>query len=341
MNELGVMWRRLGLVALLGVLIVWLAEPSPGVPVLRFHPSPSTRLLVIAPHPDDEAIAAAGVMQRVRSAGGRVRVVLLTSGDGFPPALERAGAGGSPSPEDFRRFGRVRESESRTALVALGLQRDDVTFLGFPDEGVCLLASRFLSTRSRPLTSPYTERAMPPPDEQVIRGVSYRGSDVRIELERIVKTFVPDVIILPDPEDEHPDHCASYIFGRAALDGTGHDRSSPMPRVLRYVVHFDDWPSDRDAAMPVMPPSGLDEPSDEWRTFPLTVLEERNKKAALSAYTTQWPVVGHLLRGFTRSNELFLEGAPAHQPECWCDAEHVATELAPTERRRHPRSTAR
>jgi LmbE family N-acetylglucosaminyl deacetylase len=49
-----------------------------------------TRLLVISPHPDDEAIAAAGVMQRVRSAGGRVRVVLLTSGDAFPPALEHA-----------------------------------------------------------------------------------------------------------------------------------------------------------------------------------------------------------------------------------------------------------
>jgi LmbE family N-acetylglucosaminyl deacetylase len=340
MNELGVMRRRLGLVALLGVLIVWIAEPSPGLPVLRLHPTPSTRLLVISPHPDDEAIAAAGVMQRVRSAGGRVRVVLLTSGDAFPPALEHAG-GNSTSPEDFRRFGRVREDESRRALLALGVPQDDVMFLGFPDEGVCLLASRFLSTRSQPLTSPYTERKMPPPDEQVVRGVSYRGTDVRIELERILNTFAPDVIILPDPEDEHPDHCASYIFGRAALDGTGLDRSARMPLLLRYVVHFDDWPSDRDAAMPVMPPSGFEEPSDEWRTFPLTVLEARNKKAALSAYTTQWPVVGRLLRGFTRSNELFLVGAPAHQPECWCDAEHVATELAPAERRRHPRSTAR
>jgi len=334
------MWR-LGMVALVAVVIVWAAQPSPSLPILNLHPSPLTRLLVIAPHPDDEAIAAAGLMQRVRSAGGRVRVVLITSGDAFPPALEHANPSGSDRPEDFRRFGRVRENESRRALVALGLHPDDVTFLGFPDEGVCLLASGFLSARSRPLTSPYTERTMPPRDEQLVRGVSYRGSDVRLELERIVNAFVPTVLMLPDPEDEHPDHCASYIFGRSVLDRANQDRPASRPRVLRYVIHFDDWPSDRATSAPIMPPPSFDEPSNEWRTFPLTTREARIKKMALSAYTTQWPVVGRLLRGFTRSNELFLEGEPAHPPECWCDAEHVATELPPAARRRHPRTAAR
>jgi LmbE family N-acetylglucosaminyl deacetylase len=335
-----VMWR-FGMAALVAAFIVWAAQPSPNLRILNLRPSPLTRLLVIAPHPDDETIAAAGVMQRVRSAGGRVRVVLITSGDAFPPALEQANPSGSAGPDDFKRFGRVRENESRRGLLALGLHQDDVTFLGFPDEGVCLLASAFLSARSRPLTSPYTERAMPPRDEQVVRGVSYRGSDVRLELERIVKAFAPTVIMLPDPQDEHPDHCASYIFGRSVLDRASQDRSGSRPRLLRYVIHFDDWPSDRATATPIMPPSGFDEPSHEWRTFPLTTREARNKKTALSAYTTQWPVVGPLLRGFTRSNELFLEGEPAHPPECWCDAEHVATELAPSQRRRPPRTTAR
>jgi LmbE family N-acetylglucosaminyl deacetylase len=334
------MWR-FGMVALVAVLIVWIAQPSPSLPILSLRPSPLTRLLVIAPHPDDEALAAAGMMQRVRAAGGRVRVVLITSGDAFPPALEHANPAGSEGPGDFRRFGRVRENETRRALLALGLHQDDVTFLGFPDEGVCLLASGFLSARSRPLTSPYTERTKPPRDEQVVRGVSYRGSDVRLELERIVKTFAPTLIVLPDPEDEHPDHCASFIFGRSVFDRASQDRSASRPRVLRYVIHFDDWPSDRATATPIMPPSGFDEPSTEWRTFPLTTREARNKTTALSAYTTQWPVVGRLLRGFTRSNELFLEGEPAHPPECWCDAEHVATEVAPPQRRRRPPTPAR
>jgi LmbE family N-acetylglucosaminyl deacetylase len=330
------MLRRLLLVAIAALVIVWFAQPSPSLPLLRLYPTTDTRLLVISPHPDDEAIAAAGLIQRVRSAGGRVRVVVITSGDALAPAIQRVDPGVTPGTEDFRRFGRLREDESRHAMAILGVQSDDVVFLGFPDEGMCLLASAYLSTRSRPLTSPYTGRATPPSDEQVVRGVTYRGSDLRMELEQIVTAFAPTMLAMPDPEDEHPDHCASYIFGRAALDRMARDRSGAMPRVLRYVVHADDWPSARDSASTsVMPPPGLDEPADQWRTFLLTVAEARSKKAALAAYVSQWSVVGRLLRGFARPNELFLEGAPAHDPECWCDAEHVATELPPEKRRRH------
>src|SRR5262252_4115942 len=41
-----------------------------------------TSLLVISPHPDDETLCCAGVIQRVVHAGGRVSVVWITSGDG-------------------------------------------------------------------------------------------------------------------------------------------------------------------------------------------------------------------------------------------------------------------
>jgi LmbE family N-acetylglucosaminyl deacetylase len=329
--------RRFVVIAVVAVVIIWVAQPSPSLPLLRLDPDSQTRLLVIAPHPDDEAIAASGLMQRVRSAGGLVRVVLITSGDAFPQALEHIDKGAT-QPEDFRRLGRLRENESRKAMAALGVT--DVMFLGFPDDGVCLLASAFLSMRSQPLTSPYTGRTMPPPDERVIRGVTYRGTDVRTELERIVTAFAPTITLLPDPEDEHPEHCASYIFGRAALDRSA-PRQPASTRMLRYVIHFDDWPSSRDRALPVMPPAGFEEPAHQWRTFPLTAREQRTKQAALSAYTTQWPVIGGLLRDFERSNELFLEGEPAHHAECWCDGEHVATDLAPAARRRHPRTTPR
>src|SRR5262250_334489 len=42
---------------------------------------PGTSLLVISPHPDDETLCCAGVIQRVVHAGGRVTIVWLTSGD--------------------------------------------------------------------------------------------------------------------------------------------------------------------------------------------------------------------------------------------------------------------
>ena len=42
------------------------------------------RTLVIAPHPDDESIAAGGLLQRAIAAGGEVRVIVVTDGDNNP-----------------------------------------------------------------------------------------------------------------------------------------------------------------------------------------------------------------------------------------------------------------
>src|SRR5690242_7448135 len=47
------------------------------------EPKPGDRLLIIAPHPDDEALAAGGVIQRAIARGARVRIVVLTDGDAF------------------------------------------------------------------------------------------------------------------------------------------------------------------------------------------------------------------------------------------------------------------
>src|SRR5258707_13461996 len=46
-----------------------------------------TRLLIFAPHPDDEVLAAGGFIQRVRDAGGTVRVVYITSGDAYTDSV--------------------------------------------------------------------------------------------------------------------------------------------------------------------------------------------------------------------------------------------------------------
>ena len=50
------------------------------------------RLLVLAPHPDDETLGAGGLIQRVLARGGTVRVVLVTAGDGYVEAVVHAAA---------------------------------------------------------------------------------------------------------------------------------------------------------------------------------------------------------------------------------------------------------
>jgi LmbE family N-acetylglucosaminyl deacetylase len=43
-------------------------------------------VLVFAPHPDDEVIGAAGVLQQALAAGKSVRIVFATNGDAYPDA---------------------------------------------------------------------------------------------------------------------------------------------------------------------------------------------------------------------------------------------------------------
>lgn len=304
------------------------------LPELGVAASSGLRLLVIAPHPDDESIAAGGLIQRVLSADGVVHVVVMTSGDAFPRALETAERITNPTPADFQWFGRVREQESTQALAHLGVDASAITFLGFPDEGMCLLASRYLTSRA-PLTSPYTHRDLPPSEEQVIRGAEYRGSDVRSELEHVLTAFRPTVVVTPDGEDEHPDHCATYVFVRAAIERLARANALPRPRVLRYVVHFDRWPT-TDSATLLTPPDHFPEPRGQWRSLALTDHEARVKGEALSRYGTQMAVTGDFMRSMARHNELFLQGDPVTRPECWCDSEHVATLVPPEQRRGTP-----
>jgi LmbE family N-acetylglucosaminyl deacetylase len=297
----------------------------------------STRLLVVAPHPDDEALGAAGLIQRVHEHGGAVRVVLLTSGDGFPEGVEVAEGVAHPKPTDYRGYGVLRERETRAAMQILGVNPAAVTFLGFPDEGLCRIASTYLFDKHRAFESPYTRREGPPATEQVVRGAKYRGVDLRRELERVAGEFRPTLIAVPHPEDEHPDHCSTHIFLREALSVVAAPVRERV-RVLHYLVHFGQWPLTPESGIgaTLNPPDGFPRAEGEWRSLSLTSREAETKKRALLAYSTQMQVIGRFLLAFGRTNELFLVGEPASLPECWCDGENVATEAAPEKYRRQP-----
>ena len=318
------------------------AQPHrpPLPPVINLSINRATRLLVVAPHPDDDVIGAAGLIRRVVKAGGTVRVVFTTSGDGFPEGVETA-EGISPlvahlTPRDYETYGRLREQEARAALGSLGVKPSALTFLGFPDEGLCELASRYLSAKTQAFKSPYTGRISPPLTEQVIRGARYRGFDLRRELERVVVSFGPTLVVAPHPEDMHPDHCSTHIFLSEALDELANN-GRVRPRVLHYLVHYGQWPLrpfDTNGDV-LLPPLQFPPLEGRWVTLPLTREEIGAKRVAMLLYHSQILVIGRFLLAFARGNELFLEGEPASLPECWCNGQNVATE-APPARYRHP-----
>src|SRR6266705_1290755 len=81
------------------------------------------RLLVVAPHSDDETLGAGGLVQRVLARGGSVLIVLVTSGDGYVEAVIHQTGSLRPRPSQFLAYGEHRFREARTAVRDLGDDR--------------------------------------------------------------------------------------------------------------------------------------------------------------------------------------------------------------------------
>lgn len=80
--------------------------------------------VIVAPHPDDEAIGAYGLIRRLRARGARVRVIVVTDGTESHPGSLRWSA---PKLAAWRR------RESRAVLAGIGVDARAVTFLGLAD----------------------------------------------------------------------------------------------------------------------------------------------------------------------------------------------------------------
>lgn len=98
-------------------------ERLPAVPELD---ATVDRLIVVAAHPDDETLGAAGLMARISRAGGSVAVIVATNGEGSHPAST------THSPD---RLSTLRQEEVLRA-VRLVAPEAEVHFLSLPDSGL-------------------------------------------------------------------------------------------------------------------------------------------------------------------------------------------------------------
>jgi LmbE family N-acetylglucosaminyl deacetylase len=280
------------------------------------------RALIISPHPDDATLGAGGLIQRVIHDGGTVRVVQMTGGDGFPKGVTAIRPRIRHTAPSYRWYGSLREREAIAAMRRLGVHRSQVRLLGFPDEGLCVLASP--DRASTAFQSPYTRRDSPPESEQIVRGTMYRGDDLVRELTHLIEAFRPTIVVMPHPADDHPDHCATHLLVHRALTEAS-DAGLRPPRVLHYVIHLPGWPAVDRAGAPLEPPSSMLGDEWSWRTLTLTPAERTAKALALGAYRSQLLVMGDFLTGFERPNELFIQGEPSRPIPCWCsNGENIA-----------------
>lgn len=269
-----------------------------------------TRLLVVAPHPDDEMLGAAGLMQRVSAAHGSVHVVYLTDGDGYSEGVAIEEHVSKPRPKDYRGYGRERRKEASEALAALRLGTYSFTFLSFPDGGLCNLLTKYWSENRKPFKSPYTRLDRPPKSNVVVPDSEYTGEDLTQELAKVIGDFRPTLIAVPRPEDQHGDHCAASYFVHDAIGDVVRVDPQFSVDVINYIIHYNAWPFDDEDQKHLPRPHGLRSGVSGWITVPLGRREMAAKRAALGRYRSQMKTMGWFLKGFVRSNELFSRPAP-------------------------------
>ena len=284
------------LLALLGCALCRYASAAPPAPLPAF--TAETTLLVVSPHPDDETLCCAGVLQAVRHAGGHVSIVWITNGDGSRLGSLTVEHDMFIDPQRMRELGERRMREARHAAADLGIEATQLYFLGYPDRGLQTLMSDHLQA---PYRSPFTGASAVPYASLHTAGHAYTGERLEQDLAQVLDAVKPTLILLPTPRDTHPDHSASGLLTLRVATRRGTSVS-----MLYWIVHSGGgWPTPRglDRALPMEPApriAGL--PLVAWNLTPATM---QRKLQAIEEYHTQTRVMASFLFAFVRTSELF------------------------------------
>jgi LmbE family N-acetylglucosaminyl deacetylase len=165
------------------------------------------RLLVLAPHPDDEAIAAGALIQRAVARGGAVHVALITEGKENPWPQRYTYRRWFITDADRASWGAMRKDEALASLSILGVPAEATTFFDFPDSRLAALA---------------------------------RQGDIRLtdELRELMRRFRPSLLVSPSAQDLHSDHRAVAWFAHHAVQ----ELSDQGPEIVTYIVHGEGAP---------------------------------------------------------------------------------------------------
>ncbi len=245
-----------------------------------------TRLLVIAPHPDDETIMAGGLIQRVLAKDGRVRIIFLTSGDGSRGTVVQDTRKVDLNPAEFIALGEQRIQEAFKAVEILGIKRSETFFLGFPDQGLTKMGA---SATTKVSYVPYPEAYQP---SQV-----YSSANLLIDVGEIAKNFFPTVVITGHPRDQHPDHRVAYALIEKIRSSLPADC-----KIYSSLVHYKGYPNPGGYLFPPKKLFGGD-----WLSLDLSASEQTKNRQAIEVHVSQYsrPQDKLLLNRFTSRNEIF------------------------------------
>ncbi len=184
--------------------------------------------MVIAPHPDDELLIAAGILYRATQVGEKAQVAILTNGDAF----------------GYKR-GKIATKESVDALKLLNVQEDNIFIFGYGDQ---LLDPLYLNKNNpdQVLTSQAKLKATEAfygykktDYHRAIHGVpaAYTRNNFLNDMIALLTREQPTDIYAVVPEDTHPDHRAGTLFLFEALEKIKITLPTYRPTLHLTIVH--------------------------------------------------------------------------------------------------------
>lgn len=214
--------------------------------------------------------------------------------------------------EKVHDLGRKRMFEARTAAGILGVDPNELYFLGYPDGGIEELVFDYIKDSSTARPAKFTGETRVPYSEALFPGHPYTGRSLGQDFAAVLDRVKPNLVLMPGGVDTHPDHNGSGVIALAVL----HQRRDNAQARFWIVHGGEGWPSPRGymPGIPLnIPPRGayLDE-----HEFALTDAEEDIKHQAIVAYHTQMQFMAPFLLAFVRTSELYtVRVSPTRPPD--------------------------
>jgi len=254
------------------------------------------RVLIVAPHIDDEAISAGGYAIDAVANGAEVYVVFVTAGDCNRFSARLLHKTLEPTAMNYLSVGKTRIAEAKDAMKLLGVSPDHFFILGYPDRGLrTMVDNPDAVVRSRG-----TRAHEVPYDDALSPGSQYKIENTLSDLKQVIALAKPTIVIAPVPFDRHPDHAATAEIVDQALEQTQWKATR-----FGYLVH-----SRRIKSLVNTPSRALLPPNRmkafSWATYPLSDRVQQMKTTVLMTYKSQRPYVFLLRNAFVRKNELFF-----------------------------------
>lgn len=259
----------------------------------------SDTIFILSPHPDDEVLGCAGLVQHAKTVGARVEIAFLTNGDGSRTTQIVLNAKSPNRRQSLFQIAQNRQFEALEAARRLGVCPENVHFLGFPD-GACWPLMQHQSGALTP--SPTTGFDRVPYERAAQNAAPYSRDSLVQTLAQLLEKTAPTQLFTTHPLDTHLDHKAAFAALEAAKS-----RAQIAARLWVFLIHYGIWPvpNGHKPDLNLWPPHQFLDGQTQWFSLELTQAQIAAKKHALEAHATQLASTPRYLHAFVRRNELF------------------------------------